>query len=119
MLPTVIITQKNNRSNFISGNECLVGSNGYGLGTNIMLNSGCMSHGNVGGKSTGLSKALVMGLVVLIKPLEENEPLDFSAAWYPLDVCNIQPLHLDLLRILNAGATRHFWVSLLLGGLQS
>ena len=100
-----------------SGNECLVGADGFGLGTHLSLNSGCMSHGNIGG-STGLSKALVMSLVLFIKPLKEDQQMDFSKAWYPMDVCNIKPLHLDLLHYLSLGADRHFWVSLFRVGLS-
>ena len=85
--------------------------NGYGIGPCVILNSGCMSHGSIGGNNTGLSKALCMALVLLIRPLNENQPIDFSAAWYALNVSDLTVLHLDILRLLNSGVTKHFWVS--------
>ena len=76
-----------------------------------MLNSGKMSHGTLGGQNIGLSKALVMSLTLLMRPLTDSIPLDFSEAWFPLDVSTLNHLHLDILRILNASVTKHFWVS--------
>ena len=70
-----------------------------------------MSHGNVGGDTTGLSKALCMALVLLICPLKEDQPIDFSKAWFPLDVSKLSNMQLELLQILNASVTKHFWVS--------
>ena len=97
------------------GNESLCGANGHGLGQCIVLNSGCMSHGTIGSGTRGLSKGLVMALVVLIKPLTGDQPLNFREAWHALDVGSLSHLHAEILRILNAGATKHFWVSLGLG----
>ena len=70
-----------------------------------------MSHGVVGRGSTGLSKALVMALVLFIRPLIENEPLNFKEAWYALDVSSISAMQLEILKVLNQGVTKHFWVS--------
>ena len=70
-----------------------------------------MSHGAIGGGTRGLSKGLVMALVVLVNPLTENQPLNFKEAWYALDVGSLSHLHAEILRLLNAGATKHFWVS--------
>lgn len=69
-----------------------------------------MSHGSIGGETTGLSKGLCMALVLLIRPLKENQPMDFSAAWFALNTGDIKHMHLDILRILNAGVSKHFWV---------
>ena len=108
MIITVIIY-------FISGNEALVDHSGFGLGQCIILNSGCMSHGNVGGTNTGLSKGLVMSLVVLINPLTDREPLDFSKPWYACDVSKLNHLQLEILSILSSSVDRYFWVSSRLG----
>ena len=76
-----------------------------------MLNSGKMSHGTLGGQNIGLSKSLVMSLSLLMRPLTDAIPLNFSDAWFALDVSNLNHLQLDILRILNASVTKHFWVS--------
>ena len=70
-----------------------------------------MSHGSIGGESTGLSKALCMALVLLIRPLKEKEIIDFSAAWFALNVTDMKFMHLEILKLLNSGVTKHFWVS--------
>ena len=70
-----------------------------------------MSHGSTGGKNTGLSKSLVMALVMLLSPSMDNQPLNFSAAWYPLDISSMNHLQLDLLSILSRSVTKYFWVS--------
>ena len=70
-----------------------------------------MSHGSVGGANTGLSKALCMALVLLIRPLKEDQSIDFSKAWFPLDVSKLSNMQLELLQILNSSVTKHFWVS--------
>ena len=70
-----------------------------------------MSHGCVGGDTTGLSKALCMALVLFISPLTEDQPLNFAEAWFALNVSNLPAKRLELLCLLNAGVTRHFWVS--------
>ena len=79
-----------------------------------------MSHGSIGGGTRGLSKGLVMALVLLVNPLREDQPLDFSEAWYALDVGSLSHLHFEILRLLNAGVSKHFWVSsrLLVGGVR-
>ena len=69
-----------------------------------------MSHGTLGTPSHGLSKALSMGLVLIICPLKINEPMNFKAAWYACDMKGIKPLHLTLLSLLNEGVTQNFWV---------
>ena len=69
-----------------------------------------MSHGTLGTPSHGLSKALSMGLVLIICPLKINEPMNFRAAWYACDMKEIKPLHLTLLSLLNEGVTQNFWV---------
>ena len=70
-----------------------------------------MSHGSIGGDNTGLSKALVMALVLLIRPLKEDQIIDFSAAWFALNVTDMTLMHLDILKLLNSGVSKHFWVS--------
>ena len=74
-----------------------------------------MSHGTIGSGTRGLSKGLVMALTVLINPLTEEIALDFSEAWYALDVGSLSHLHVEILRLLNAGVTKHFWVSFRVG----
>ena len=74
-----------------------------------------MSHGTVGVGTRGLSKGLVMALVLLIRPLTEDQPLDFRKAWYTLDLGAIAPLHFQILNVLNNSVTKHFWVSSRLG----
>ena len=56
-----------------------------------------------------------MALALLINPLTENKSLDFSEAWYALDVGSLSHLQMETLRLLNAGATKHFWVSFRVG----
>ena len=78
-----------------SGNESLVGSDGFGLGSHVILNSGMMSHGTIGGENTGLSKALVMSLVLFMVPLTDKVPLNFddksSGLRVNLKMANYQP----------------------------
>lgn len=69
-----------------------------------------MSHGTVGVGTRGLSKGLVMALVLLVRPLTEDKPLNFQEAWYALDVGDVAPLHYEIVHILNSGVTRYFWV---------
>ena len=94
-----------------SGNEVLCGADGFGIGVHCTLNSGCMSHGNVGDGTHGLSKGICMSAALLIAPLKEEVPMDFSKAFYMVDVSSITPLRLDVLRILNLAVTKNFWVS--------
>ena len=96
----------------ILGNESLVDKSGFGLGTCVIFNSGCMSHGSVGGRNTGLSKGASVALAVLLNPLKEDIPLDFSKPWYTMDVSSMNHLQLDILRILNRSVSRYFWVSI-------
>ena len=93
-----------------SGNETLTGPDGFGVGTFLLLNTGRMSHGSVGGATTGLSKAISMGLVLIICPSKENETLNFKYAWFACDVARMQPLHLNLLQLLDIAVTQNFWV---------
>ena len=95
----------------------MVDRSGFGLGTCVILNSGSMSHGLIGGENTGLSKGLVMSLVVLINPLTDDKPLDFSLPWYACDVSNLNHLQLEILSILNSSVEKYFWVSSGLGWL--
>ena len=93
----------------------LCGPDGFGIGVHCVLNSGSMSHGNVGDKSHGLSKGICMSIALIVAPLKESEPMDFSKAFYTLDVSSIAPLKLDVLRILNLAVSKNFWVSFRLG----
>ena len=74
-----------------------------------------MSHGGIGCPTTGLSKALAMGLVLIICPSKENEVMDFSKAWHACDVSSLGPLHVELLQTLDIAVTQSFWVSNLWG----
>ena len=74
-----------------------------------------MSHGSIGGSNTGLSKGASIALAVLMNPLTEDIPLDFSKPWYTMDISTMNHLQLDILRILNRSVTRYFWVSSRLG----
>ena len=84
---------------------------GHGVGSCICLNSGCMSHGDIGSKTSGLSKAMSMMLSVLICPEKYNKPMDFSLAFYTVDVSDIPRRHLEILWFLNNAVTKHYWVS--------
>ena len=70
-----------------------------------------MSHGGLGCPTTGLSKALAMGLVLIVCPSKQDEVMDFSAAWHTCDVSCLGPLHADLLQHLDIAVTQSFWVS--------
>ena len=93
------------------GNETCTDRNGYGIGSYVILNSGCMSHGVIGRGSNGLSKALCMAVVLFVRPLTENDPLDFTEAWYALNVGEMNYLQIEIISLLNRGVTKHFWVS--------
>ena len=84
---------------------------GYGLGTHLTLNTGCMSHGTHGSKTSGMSKALAMTLCLLICPLKEDKDMNFMAAWYPACVANLPKRNLEILWYLDLAVTKHFWVS--------
>lgn len=71
-----------------------------------------MTHGSLGDLSHGLSKALSMGLVLIICPLPEDEPMNFDEAWYAANMMNLKPLHLSLLNQLSQAVTQHFWASI-------
>ena len=86
-------------------------SQGYAVGTHLSLNSGCMSHGNIGSKTGGLSKALIMTVCLLVCPLNLDKDMDFSKAWYACDVSNLPRFGLEILWFLNRAVSRHFWVS--------
>ena len=93
-----------------SGNETLCGLDGYGVGTCTIINTGCMSHGNLGDETHGLSKAIAMGLVLIVCPLKESEPMDFEEAWYAIDMRNIKTHHSTILSLLNYAVSQNFWV---------
>ena len=93
----------------------MTGLDGFGVGTCIIYNTGCMSHGSVEDEAHGLSKAIAMGLVLIICPLTEDEPRNFKEAWFACDISNLQPLHVKLLLLLDAAVTQHFWVSIFWG----
>ena len=97
------------------GNETLTGPEGFGVGTCVILNTGTMSHGSTVGPTTGLSKALAMGLVLVVCPSKEDITLDFKDAWFACDVSRMQPLHLNILQLLDCAVTSNFWVSIGLG----
>ena len=94
-----------------SGNEALVGADGYGVGTYLLLNTGCMSHGTLGTPSHGRSKALSMGLVLIICPLKPNQSMSFRNAWYAANMMDLKPHHSTLLTLLNQAVDQNFWVS--------
>ena len=89
----------------------MVNRQGYGLGSCLSLNSGCMSHGTIGSKSSGLSKALTMVLSLLICPLKVEEDMDFSKAWFTADLAKLPVRNLEILWFLDRAVTKHFWVS--------
>ena len=70
-----------------------------------------MSHGTLGTPSHGRSKALAMGLVLIICPLKEDEPMNFRHAWYAANMMDLKPLHSTLLTLLNQAVSQNFWVS--------
>ena len=98
---------------FIKGNETLTGPDGFGVGTFCIFNTGCMSHGSIGDPAHGLSKSISMGLVLIICPSNENDSMNFKAAWHACDVQAIGHLHLKLLGQLDIAVTQNFWVSIL------
>ena len=70
-----------------------------------------MSHGTLGTPSHGRSKALAMGLVLIVCPLKENKSMNFREAWHAVDMRDLKPLHSTLLTLLNEGVSQNFWVS--------
>ena len=74
-----------------------------------------MSHGSTVGPTTGLSKALAMGLVLIICPSKEDVTMDFRNAWFACDVSHMQPIHLNILQLLDCAVTQNFWVSVRVG----
>ena len=70
-----------------------------------------MSHGDIGSKTSGLSKAMSMMLSVLICPEEYKNAMDFTPAFYTVDVSDIPRRHLEILWFLNNAVTKHYWVS--------
>ena len=69
-----------------------------------------MSHGSIGDPAHGLSKSISMGLVLIVCPSKEDEPMSFKEAWHACNMDNLQPLHLKLLGHLDTAVTQHFWV---------
>ena len=69
-----------------------------------------MSHGVLGRGSNGLSKALCMAIVLVIQPLTEDVPLNFTEAWFALNVGDLNYIQLELISVLNRGVSKHFWV---------
>ena len=69
-----------------------------------------MSHGDIGSKTGGLSKALSMAVCLLVCPLTEKEDMDFSLAYYTADVANLPRRNLEILWLLNRAVTKHYWV---------
>ena len=69
-----------------------------------------MTHSNKFSESGGLSKAVAMSTILLVAPLKYRKPMDFSAAFYTADVLAIQPMHMDLLRVIHQTCKQNFWV---------
>ena len=88
---------------------------GFGVGTAVILNSGCMTHSSVFSPNGGLSKSLCMSIAVILTPLKYSQPMDFSKPWYATSIEKMGYLHLDVLKVLQEACTKHFWVSSGLG----
>ena len=81
------------------------------MGTHLTLNTGCMTHGTIGSGTSGMSKALAMSLCLLICPLNMDQDMNFSAAWYPACLANLPKRNLEILWYLDLAVTKHYWVS--------
>ena len=91
------------------GNEVLLDANGYGFGSNIILNNGLMSTSN--GPNKGISKALAQSFGVLIFSTNQYEAFDWSRAWTPLDILKIEMNRIPILMTFARGLDACFWVS--------
>ena len=92
-----------------SGNEALLDSNGYGFGSNIIINNGCMSTSN--GPNKGISKALAQSFGLLIFDTNPYEAFDWSRAWTPLDILQVKMNRIPILMTFALGLDSSFWVS--------
>ena len=99
------------KSNHLSGNECLVGADGHGVGTHIVLNSGCMSHSTPLTPNGGLSKSMMMSFVLMVAPLEYEKQMNFGKAYYLVDISDLEDRHIEVVTILQRACKRFFWVS--------
>ena len=105
-----LIKVSNNYIEF-SGNESLVKGNGWGVGTFVLLNNGKMTHSDRFSKYGGLSKGISMAAALLVAPLNYYKKMDFSLAFYALNIMDIPKLHLKMLRQMFHTSQDSFWVS--------
>ena len=89
---------------------------GFGVGSCLTLNSGCMTHGTIGSKTSGLSKALTMAVCLLVCPLDIKDDMNFTNAWYAANIANLPRRGLEILWFLDRAVTKYFWVSMVRDG---
>ena len=99
----------------ILGNEALTNTLGFGIGSNLCLNSGATSHTKLDSKNGGMSKATTMALCFLVCPQPLELPMSYQDSWYPLDMLQIQTKFIPLITALCNGLDHHFWVSSIFG----
>ena len=87
----------------------LLDSNGYGFGSNIIINNGIMSTSN--GPNKGISKALAQSFGLLIFATNPHDPFDWSLAWTPLDILKVEMNRIPLLMTFATALDACFWVS--------
>ena len=94
-----------------SGNEILCSTDGFFAGSNLIMNTGRMSHSNLTSEMKGMSKALNMSICLLICPEQLPLPMTYEQAWSPLNVLNIKKRYIPILQVVAKKLDSLFWVS--------
>ena len=84
--------------------------NAWGVGTCLLLNNGKMTHSDRFSKYGGLSKGISMAAALMMAPLNYYDQMNFSLAYYALNIMDIPRLHLEMLRKMFHTSQENFWV---------